>query len=168
MINEQWKSIQGYEGLYEISSFGRIKSLPKNGSKKEMFLKLDGGQYPHINLNKNNKHRRVKLHRLLAIHFIPNPNNHPIVNHKNGKKSDYRLDNLEWCTDRQNRLHAYATGLMSKSGEKNGNAKLTQREAEFIRFIKGLHPEVEAKEIAKFYRVAPNTIQEIWRFKKWK
>ena len=98
---EIWKNIQGYEGLYQISNLGRVKSLHYN---KEKILKPNkyGAGYYGVALSKNNKHKRYSIHRLVAIAFIPNPNNLPQVNHKDEDKTNNRVDNLEWCTNEYN------------------------------------------------------------------
>ena len=98
-MKEIWKPIEGYEGLYEISSYGRVKSLRRNIiliPKKE----LTGYLRCNLYLNKNMK--TVSIHRLVAQAFIPNPDNLPQVNHKDEDKSNNRVDNLEWCTVKYN------------------------------------------------------------------
>lgn len=96
------KDIIGYEGLYTISSDGRVFS--KNGERKLMTANTS---YPVVDLYKNNKRKTCTVHRLLAIHFIENPKNLLTVNHKNGIRNDNRLENLEWCTQQDNVLHAF-------------------------------------------------------------
>jgi len=105
MENEIWKDIIGFEGLYQISNMGRVKSFH---SPKEKILKLHENSigYLRIGLHKNCNSKHERISRLVAIHFIPNPLNLPQVNHKNLNKKDNRVVNLEWCTPRQNTLHA--------------------------------------------------------------
>lgn len=114
--NEIWKDIKGYIGLYQVSNFGRIKSLRRkiisptgNYYSKEKILTTnanDGLGYVRIQLFKNNKSKCVRVHRLVAEAFIPNPYNKRDVNHKNGIKSDNRVENLEWATRSENELHS--------------------------------------------------------------
>ena len=103
-MDEIWKDIEGYEGLYQVSNLGRIKSLVKNGCKQEKIttgaLRKDG--YMMIYLSKNGKKKYHSVHRIVAKVFIPNPNNLPYVNHKNENKADNRAINLEWCDAKYN------------------------------------------------------------------
>ena len=96
---EEWKDINGYEGLYMISNFGRIKSLYQNRILKP---KVDKNGYLEIGLMKNKRRKYFKVHRLVAMNFIDNQNNYPVVNHKNEIKNDNRVENLEWCTVKYN------------------------------------------------------------------
>lgn len=115
---EIWVDINGYEGLYKISNLGSIKSLSRRldfGKSyritKENIMQLKCERYYFINLAKNNKYQTFRIHRLLAIHFIPNPNKYPIVNHKDGNKLNNSLSNLEWCNNSHNIKHAYSLKL---------------------------------------------------------
>ena len=110
---EQWKPIKGYEGLYEVSNLGRVKSIPRNGTKKvERILKqyFDRYGYLYVALSKTTK-KKHKVHRLVTQTFIPNPKNKPQVNHINGDKTDNRVENLEWCTGSENQSHSINNGL---------------------------------------------------------
>lgn len=112
MKNEIWRPIAGYEGLYEISSHGRVKSLSRRDARgalrREKFLKpgttTDG--YKQVSLNLDGKARPFLVHRLVASAFLDNPDALPIVNHKNGARTDNRADNLEWCTQLHNVRHS--------------------------------------------------------------
>ena len=106
---EQWKPIAECNGIYHISNHGRVKSY-KWG--KELILKpatIKG--YLAIGIWVNNKHKLHKIHRLVALAFIPNPDNKPQVNHKDGNKLNNHVDNLEWMTNQENIQHAWSTGL---------------------------------------------------------
>jgi hypothetical protein len=105
---EIWKPILGYEGLYEISSFGRVKSLPRNSTiKKERFLKQhDAGHgYLVVNLSKRINQRTIRVHRLVAEHFIKKIQGKPEINHIDGLKINNNKNNLEWVTNKENNLH---------------------------------------------------------------
>lgn len=105
--HEIWKPACGYEGYYEVSSLGRIKSLPRNGtisSSKILKEHLVNG-YNCPMLQKNGVKKFEKVHRLVAKAFIPNPYNLPVVNHKDGNRSNNAVENLEWCTYSENSQH---------------------------------------------------------------
>jgi hypothetical protein len=109
--NEIWKDIVGYEGLYQVSNLGNIKSVNKN---KILSPKHNHDGYLRIQLWRKQHVIFVGIHRLVSEAFIENPDNKPFVNHINGIKNDNRLENLEWCTQRENINHAWKNGL-SKS-----------------------------------------------------
>lgn len=140
-----WKDINDWEGYYIISNKGKIISLEResnhsrgNGEKcirkQRIVIGSQSKTYYFIALTKGGITKRKTLHRLLAIHFIPNPHNKPCVNHKNGKKWDNRLSNLEWATHKENTAHAIKFGLMKASygmkgkiGRKNKKSKRVQQ-----------------------------------------
>tara|TARA_R110000868_G_scaffold236848_1_gene490902 strand:- start:2084 stop:2641 length:558 start_codon:yes stop_codon:yes gene_type:complete len=133
LYNEIWKQIKGYEGLYEVSNFGRVKSLEFeyrfNGLgfyKKEICIKkltISYG-YPVCNLSKNKRGVVKRVHRLIAEAFIPNPENKPFINHINGIRNDNRLENLEWCTAKENQVHSWEKlGRVSGALGKYNNIK---------------------------------------------
>lgn len=109
-MEEVWKPIPYYEGLYEVSNLGRVKSLNYNrtGKPQVMSQRIDKGGYCYIKLfNKNHQQKFEKVHRLVALAFIPNPNGYPCVNHKDEIKTNNSVNNLEWCTHHYN--NAYGT-----------------------------------------------------------
>ena len=121
------KDIQGYEGIYALTIEGRVWSYPKNRRRLHSTGKIffdvlyKNGRFINPCLNQRDGYYRVDLrrknyllHRLLAIAFIPNPLNLPQINHKNGIKTDNRIENLEWCTDKQNKHHGLAIGLYKR------------------------------------------------------
>ena len=111
---EVWKDIKGYEGLYQVSNLGRVKSLNYNNTNKEKILKSETLRgYIRYHLFKKNKGKHYFLHRLVAEAFIPNPNNYPIINHIDGNPLNNNIDNLEWCTYKYNAEHALKTGLVN-------------------------------------------------------
>lgn len=107
---EIWKDIFGFEGYYQVSSMGRIKSLKYQGGPRIM----RGGSawgYKNIKLTINYVNTYFRVHKLVALAFLPNPDNKLEINHKNGIKHDNRLENLEWATRSENAQHSYDTGL---------------------------------------------------------
>ena len=123
-MKEEWKDIDGYEGSYQVSNLGNIISLEnKSNHKQAKCLKcsITKKGYLRAYLYKNKNRRCYFVHRLVAETFIPNPNNLPCINHKDGNKLNNKVDNLEWCTHRDNNIHAFINGLNStqKAVEKN-------------------------------------------------
>lgn len=115
-MSEEWRDITGYEGIYQVSSMGKVKRLThiridRNGVKyslKERMLRsfLNSKGYCMVALSKNGVNTHCSLHRIVAKAFIPNPENKEQVNHKNGDKTDNRAENLEWMTNFENIRHS--------------------------------------------------------------
>ena len=114
MTEEIWKDVVGYEGLYQVSNLGRIKN--NKGKIKAYFLKREG--YLSTHLYKNGKETPVYAHRVVAEAFIPNPENLPQVNHKDLNKKNNNVDNLEWCSRKENINHAIRNGVNRYEGKK--------------------------------------------------
>lgn len=106
-MEEIWKDIEGYEGLYQIGSCGNIRSLNYRGTKTIHLLKQTKSKdgYPIINLNKNGNKKSLQVHRLVGQAFIPNPDNLPCINHKDENPLNNCVDNLEWCTYQYNNTY---------------------------------------------------------------
>lgn len=116
VMDKEWRQIKGFEGIYEISNYGEVKSLERkftggkgNYNRKEKILKTtnDKDGYPYVVLLKNKARKTVKVHRLVATAFIENNLLKEQVNHRDGIKSNSRSDNLEWCTQSENQIHSF-------------------------------------------------------------
>lgn len=118
-MEEIWKDVAGYENIYQISNFGRVKSIDRlanhvNGMRfvSGRILKPNTCQsYLNVSLSKNGKMKRFTIHRLVAVAFISNPNNLPQINHIDGDKLNNNFANLEWCSASDNQKHAYKIKL---------------------------------------------------------
>lgn len=122
-MQEIWKDIEEFEGLYQVSNFGRVKSFRQSsrfGKPKEFILKptLINSGYHVVTLYSKNKRKKIQVHRLVAITFIPNPENFPCVNHKDENKLNNNLENLEWCSYSYNNNYGTARIRASETKQK--------------------------------------------------
>ena len=155
---EEWKDIKGYEGRYQISSFGRVKSLNYHGEHIERILKpeITPKGYLRIDLRKNGKKGKYLIHRLVAINFIENPNNYPQVNHKDEDKTNNKVENLEWCNNSYNCNYGTFREKVSKSSKR-------KREIICITTGKKFNSLIEAE---KEYNIKYQNISECCRGKR--
>lgn len=116
---EIWRDIGGYEGSYQVSSYGNIKSLNFHNTGRPALLSQETTKlgYKRVTLSKDGKVRRFSIHRLVATAFISNPNNYPCINHKDENPSNNHMDNLEWCTIQYNTK--YGSGISKMIATKN-------------------------------------------------
>ena len=116
-MQEIWRDIVGYEGLYQVSSNGVIRSLNYNHTGKEKVLSnvINSQGYCHISLWKDKTKKVMKVHRLVAQTFIPNPDNKPFIDHINGIRSDNRVENLRWTTPKENINYPLAKSHLHQS-----------------------------------------------------
>lgn len=146
-MKETWKFIQGYEGLYEVSTTGQIRSserkvpmISRHGNPymmtiHEKLLAPDvSGEYLRVTLCKDGKTERLSIHRIVAMTFMSNPENKKHVNHKDGNKYNNAVENLEWSTASENQKHAFETGLQKRTpGTLSPLAALTKEQVQVIR-----------------------------------
>ncbi len=165
---EIWKDVVGYEGLYQVSNLGNARSF----MGRRLSIGVECYKLKASNSSKGYKFISISaktayIHRLVAKAFIPNPLNKPQINHINGIKHDNRVENLEWCTSSENRIHAFEKGLAKVlHGINHGRCKLTNEQVLKIRelALQGMGSYKIAKEIGI---VSPKQIRNIISRKEW-
>lgn len=159
---EQWKVVKGFEN-YLVSSLGNVKTI--NGKLKKVVYDSKN-DYGYVELWKNNKGKKFRIHRLVAETFIPNTLGKEQVNHIDGDKKNNCVSNLEWVTPKENIRHAIENDLSSiKYGSKNLASKLKEEDVKYIRENAGINKSV--KELSEIYNVSTTTIYNIINYKKW-
>lgn len=116
-MTEIWKDIEGYENLYQVSNMGRVRSL-RYGKSKILKNRVNKGGYSTVILTKNYVPKTFYVHRLVAMHFIPNPENKPHIDHINTDRADNRVENLRWVTNKENHNNALSVLNHSKVNSK--------------------------------------------------
>lgn len=164
-MEEIWKDINGYEGLYKVSNLGRIRSYRR---RKPLSPIEDRNGYYKINLTKDKEMKTYRIHRLVASCFIDNIDNKPEVNHIDGNKKNNNIDNLEWVTRSENESHSYRTGLRSgKKGVMHHNCKITEEIVIKIREMWDTGEYVQ-REIAEKFNIKTNNVWKIINGIRWK
>ena len=160
------KDVCNYEGLYKIDENGNVFSV-RNNKFLNTTVFPNGYEYVHL-CNGKAKTKLLRVHRLVAEAFIPNPNDLPQVNHKDGNKLNNSVENLEWCTNLENMRHSIETGLRAVKGENNPSAKLTAKDVENIRreYIPK-SKEFGTVALARKYGVSNVMIGKIIRYECW-
>lgn len=167
MLKERWEWIKGYEGLYQISDYGRVMSYYNNrhGIKEigelRSLVKNKHGYY-QIYFNLNNNHKAFYIARLVASHFVSNPENKPQVNHKDGVHNNNFYTNLEWVTPSENRLHSHR--ILYNCGN---NSKLTWEKAREIRELYKTERYTQ-KQLGNMFMVTRPCISRLVSNKTWK
>lgn len=177
MENEIWKIIDGYDELFGISNLGRVyhKRYMVNSRYGKMrwvssgYIKPTLGKrgYYVVNLFYKNKRKSFYLHRLLAEYFIPKVEGKNFVNHINGIKTDNAINNLEWCTHKENNNHALNTGLNKEIGETHHNTKFTKYDVIFIREQYDNKDLYTVRRLANYFNCSVSTIYKIGKRKQW-
>ncbi len=170
---EIWKPVKGYEGHYEVSNKGRVKSLARKTRtwtiKKSKILKLKKlyTGYIQVKFSINSIFKHPLLGPLVAEAFLKKPSYKVVVNHKNSIRWDNRVENLEWCTQSQNMRHAFKFGNHSQKGEKNNAAKITMELVKEIRKYKEENDHLSQKEIGEKFGLNREHIKDIINYKTW-
>ena len=174
---EQWKNIAEYEGRYQVSDHGRIRSLNRRVVRNDgVTLRLKGkikkqGKhrqgYMLIDLSKAGEKKTYLVHRLVAEAFVDNPKDKLEVNHKDGDKKNNHARSLEWCTPQENSLHTYHTELRDRPrGELNGRSKLNRFQVKRVRLMRQLGTTYA--ETGRIFKLNPVTIRDVCLRKLWK
>lgn len=174
-MTEVWKDVKGYEGLYQVSDMGRIKVMPRKFINKlgrhftvREVIKvcpLNHRGYNRAQLTNALKEKKIySVHRIVAQHFLPNPDNLPEVNHKKGIKHDNRATEIEWCTKAYNEKHSFDTGLKPK-GSKSPKSKLD--ETQVLTIVKCHKEGLSALHLASYFKVSRHAIIAITQGSNW-
>ena len=176
-MKELWLPINGYEGLYSISSLGRVKSfdrvlITRGGGtyvKKGRILKgaFTTKGYMFVTLAVNKRNKIHSIHRMVAAAFIENPQKLPQVNHKDGVKTNNKADNLEWCDNNYNQRHAIENGLNNQAkGENCGTSKFTEKTVLDIRAMYATN-KYSKSEIGRIFGISKSNTIHIINRKGW-
>jgi len=161
---EIWKDIIGLEGLYQISNHGNMRSLGRQVPKWNGFRFSPGknlrqvkrGEYLSISASKNGVAHQLYVHRLVGLHFVPNPDNKPQIGHNDGNKTNNYFENLRWETQQENIEHAIKTGLINQNGVNNHQSKLSELDISNIKQL--LATGKTHQSIATVFGVSRQTI----------
>ena len=161
-MQEIWKDIRGYEGYYQVSNFGNVRSMDRVDSYcrnlKGRILKLSNGIYKSVTLSINNVCKNYNVHRLVAEAFIPNPDNLPCINHKDEDKHNNNVNNLEWCTYGYNNNYSE---LSKKASLARMGKPLSQEHKRHISdTLKKNAPERIAKKRKTMHERYPNGLKQ--------
>lgn len=176
---ELWKDVVGYEGYYQVNNLGEVRGVERfvkhvsGGLKKVrsrvLYRHPDRKGYIRVLLAKEGKNKCCQVHRLVALAFIPNPNNKPCINHINLQTNDNNVVNLEWVTNRENTDHSVNMGsfIGLNRGEKQGGSKLKDKEV--IQIKKYLNEGfLKSRETAQLFNASEQTICNIKKGRSWK
>lgn len=166
---EVWVDVKEYEGFYQVSNMGRVRSKDrtvlcsrlgtKNLKSRLLSCTIDAAGYARVTLQDQGRNKVWKVHRLVAEHFIPKIEGKDVINHKDNVKHNNHVDNLEWCTAQENTQHMHRQGRnYSAPGEANPACKLTDAQVAEIMALKGT---LSQSKIAARYGVSPSHIHRL-------
>ena len=163
-MKEIWADIDGYNGKYRVSTLGNVKSLHGKG---RLLKPYRGKYYWTVRIIKDGKYKTHRIHRLVALAFIHNPENKPNINHINFDRDDNQADNLEWCTQGENIWHTVRHGRNNPTiGETHPCAKL--KESDVLKIRKMIKFGMPKRKVARIYNVSNVTIIGICNGRLWK
>ena len=166
-MEEIWKDVVGFEGIYQVSNLGKVKSL-KFGKEKYLSITKSSIGYLNTKLQLNKKNKSFLVHRLVAETFIKNEFNKPCVNHINGIKTDNRIENLDWCTHKENTEHSLKNDLR-KTGCNHKQSKLSLKDIEYIRKNYKYRDEKNGGyKLAEMFGVSRNCISNVVKNKTYR
>lgn len=137
-MKEIWKPVKGFEDIYAVSNRGNVKRIDGKYNKYIRSSKVGKG-YLRVMLRRPGSRTQLYIHRIVAESFIPNPNDLPCVNHKDGNKQNNHVENLEWCTYSANSQHAWDNGLISRQKSDSAKKKMSQSHMGQVPWNKGIH-----------------------------
>lgn len=182
-MNEIWKDVIGYEGIYQVSNTGRVVSLSRpsvmhNGGikilpERLMTAKVNRGGYQVVHL-RTGGNLYPTVHKLVAQAFLDNPDGKPTVNHIDGNKLNNHVDNLEWATHSEQMIHAISTGLYvqpdiskyTKRGESHPNSKLNPADIESIKLLRASGKTL--KSIAEEFGIGISQVHRVCKGETWR
>lgn len=179
---EEWRDVVGYEGLYQVSNQGRVlstvvgigrHSAPRILCQRPFRARPPWTKHNCVRLLKHGQRKYASVHRLVAKAFLPNPNNYPVVNHRDGNKYNNHVSNLEWVTYSENNLHALRTGLRryppAVKGEAHRSAKLTEDQVILARSLYKPNQKGSGhKALAKIFGLTPTAMRQLLLGHTWK
>jgi hypothetical protein len=167
MLMEIWKDIVGYEGLYQISNYGRVKSFKRYPNGKVLTFGKRKRRYVLVLLRDKPSHRKYFLvNRLVAEAFIPNPKNLPETNHIDGNPANNYFENLEWCTEKYNTTHRHYLHPELCKGENNSRTQLTNDQALSIYYL-AWTKAYTMETIGSMFGIKRHVVRDIKMGKNW-
>lgn len=160
-MQEVWESVNGYEGLYEVSNLGRVRSLKRTTTHGVVLKQMMRYGYMHVCLSKEGKPSTKRVHRLVAEAFIANPMGKPVVNHIDGDKANNAVSNLEWATNSENELHSYRVLGKKPSRPWKGKPRKFARKLSHADAAAVVVSKRPSRELAAEYGVSKTTINNI-------